>query len=281
VDTNQVDLLLKEVSEMLYNNASKCWKLKKRKGKHFLKQKGKPWFSAKCRETKKRLQNLAKLIARQPTDPYIVGKYNVVKKEYKNLLKMSKREYECNSLQYLKKLTPHPKQFWKYLKNIVGSKKCQSQSNIISPEVWIDHFSSLNNLNPNDDRDSDMHVMSVMDVVSNTLGEECHTPVCSLLDKKFTHKEIYEGIRKLKNGKASGCDGISNEIIKSAAKTIVPVICDIFNKLLELEHYPIQWAIGLILPLHKSGEVSDPNNFRGITINSCLSKLLLVYLMKG
>ena len=275
---SQIGNLLKEVSETLYNNASKCFKLKKKKGRHFCKPKGKPWFNSECVDTKKRLQNLAKLIVKHPTDPFIVGKYNLVKKQYRHLLKLSRRMYECESLNYLKKLTPHPKQFWKYLKNISGNKKSLSHKNYISPEVWIEHFSALNKSNPNDDRDSDVHVKNVMDVVADTLGDKCHTQACSILDKNFTHKEIQEGICKLKNGKASGCDGISNEIIKSASKSIVPVVCDIFNKLLELEHYPIQWATGLIIPLHKSGETDDPINFRGITINSCLSKLFTLLL---
>ena len=170
-------------------------------------------------------------------------------------------------------MTPNPKQFWKYLKSISGSQNSSLHKNIISPEAWIEHFSALNKADPNDNRDSDLHVKSVMDGVSGILGDGCHTQVCSILDKNFTNKEIEWGIRKLKNGKASGCDGINNEIIKSASKILVPILCDIFNQLLKLEHYPIQWATGLIVPLHKSGVRDDPNNFRGITINSCLSKI--------
>lgn len=30
---------------------------------------------------------------------------------------------------------------------------------------------------------------------------------------------------------------------------------------------------GIIVPIHKQGNCSDPNNYRGITLNSCLGKL--------
>lgn len=36
--------------------------------------------------------------------------------------------------------------------------------------------------------------------------------------------------------------------------------------------YPATWKSGLISVIHKSGDTSDPNNYRGITVNSCLSK---------
>ena len=45
-----------------------------------------------------------------------------------------------------------------------------------------------------------------------------------------------------------------------------------FNKILLEGEFPKSWNRGYIVPLHKSGNARDPNNFRGLTINSCLSK---------
>ena len=37
---------------------------------------------------------------------------------------------------------------------------------------------------------------------------------------------------------------------------------------------PTDWAVGLIKPLYKNkGAASDPDNYRGITLLSCLGKL--------
>ena len=46
-----------------------------------------------------------------------------------------------------------------------------------------------------------------------------------------------------------------------------------FNKILELEYFPSQWAVGKIIPVFKKGDRNDANNYRGITIISCLAKL--------
>ena len=98
-----------------------------------------------------------------------------------------------------------------------------------------------------------------------------------VLISQFTAEEISNGIKKLKN-KASGLDSISNEMIKASASIILPFLVVFFNKILETREYPDKWTVGMITPLHKSGEIDDPDNYRGITINSCLSKLFTLLL---
>ena len=98
------------------------------------------------------------------------------------------------------------------------------------------------------------------------------------MDREFTTSEILVRIKSLKKGKASALDAISNEILHCASKTIAPLLVAAFNNLLKYQHFPMQWAIGVIVPIHKSGELDDPNNFRGITLNSCLSKLFTALL---
>ena len=215
---------------------------------------------------------------KRPSDPFIIGKYNLVKKEYRKLLKNTKSIFEINSVSRLRELTSHPKHFWKHLKKITSSNKSSPNGNLVPPDLWIEHFSSLNRNNPNDLREQDPHVRNVMDEVSATLSNATQPLACPTLDSSFTSSEIENGIRRLKSGKASGCDAINNDMIKAATELLAPILCNVFNRLLELEHYPIQWATGLIMPLHKSGELIDPNNYRGITINSCVSKLFTLLL---
>ena len=40
-----------------------------------------------------------------------------------------------------------------------------------------------------------------------------------------------------------------------------------------MEYFPKIWATGKITPVFKKGDITDPNNYRGITILSCLCKL--------
>ena len=82
----------------------------------------------------------------------------------------------------------------------------------------------------------------------------------------------------MKKGKAVATDLVSNELIKATSDIITPFLVALFNKLLDLEIYPEDWSLGIILPLFKSGDISDVNCYRGITINSCLSKLFMLLL---
>ena len=77
----------------------------------------------------------------------------------------------------------------------------------------------------------------------------------------------------MKNNKASGHDSISNEMSKFADPIILPFLTILFNEIIETKEYPDVWSIAIVTPALKSGEVNNPNNYRGITITSCLNKL--------
>ena len=62
-------------------------------------------------------------------------------------------------------------------------------------------------------------------------------------------------------------------MIKFGQNTLLSRFKKIFNACLSLGHYPKLWAEGYITLLHKSGDSTDPNNYRGITITSAIGKL--------
>ena len=43
-------------------------------------------------------------------------------------------------------------------------------------------------------------------------------------------------------------------------------------------NFPEEWNYGLIKLIHKGNDIYDPNNYRGITLNSCLGKLFCTIL---
>ena len=77
---------------------------------------------------------------------------------------------------------------------------------------------------------------------------------------------------KLKTGKAAGNDSISNEMIKSSVSIIGPVLQILFNKILNSGIFPQLWSMAYISPVFKAGDIGNPNNYRGITVCSCLGK---------
>ena len=55
-------------------------------------------------------------------------------------------------------------------------------------------------------------------------------------------------------------------------------ICDIYNMILDSGYFPDKWTEGIIVPLHKKGNINEVNNYRGITLVSCLAKLFTTLL---
>ena len=74
--------------------------------------------------------------------------------------------------------------------------------------------------------------------------------------------------------RSPGIDGVSNDILKNSKLVIAPMLCNLFNKVLEDGVYPDDWCKAIIVPVYKKRETSDPNNYRGISLLSCISKLL-------
>ena len=91
-----------------------------------------------------------------------------------------------------------------------------------------------------------------------------------ILDAKFTEGEIQLGIKHLKQGQTAGDDQILSEFISYGEQQFKYVIVDIFNELYESGHLPDQWATGVIVPIYKSGDKSNPGNYRGITLTSTI-----------
>ena len=137
---------------------------------------------------------------------------------------------------------------------------------------WVDHFENLNSKDPAEKAQNYQYCNNIklgIEVLQRKLkGKYCH-----ILDKNISILEIKRFVKGLKSGKASGSDSICNEILKSTKEFIAPILASLFSKILELEYFPMTWSLNLIVPIHKSGELDDPNNFRGISLNSCLSKL--------
>ena len=91
--------------------------------------------------------------------------------------------------------------------------------------------------------------------------------------------EIFKCVRKLKNKKASGEDEIINEYIKSTVNQFINGFEKLFNVIFDNGIMPSSWLIGMIKPIYKNkGDQFDPNNYRPITMVSCLGKLFTAIL---
>lgn len=106
----------------------------------------------------------------------------------------------------------------------------------------------------------------------------------SELDNPVTITEIVSAIKLLKGNKAFGSDCLLNEYFVECSDILSGHICDIFiyilYSILNSGYFPDKRMEGIIVPLHKKGSKDDVNNYRGITLLSCMSKLFTTVVNK-
>ena len=97
--------------------------------------------------------------------------------------------------------------------------------------------------------------------------------VNSLCNINIDLEIVAEALSIAKNNKAQGVDGITNELLKNGGDAIQASLVGLFNKIVELEKIPSEWNMGIIVPIFKKGDRKDLNNYRGISLTSCVSKI--------
>ena len=100
----------------------------------------------------------------------------------------------------------------------------------------------------------------------------------SMLNKSFTIDEINTAIGKLKSIKSVSLDLISNEMFKNSSTGMRELILKLFNHCLDHGVYP--WSKSITTLLHKKGDLENPDNYRAITLGSCLGKLFASALLE-
>ena len=95
------------------------------------------------------------------------------------------------------------------------------------------------------------------------------------LDFSISMEELTNARNRLKLGKSHGTDLACNEMLIPLIDTHPDLVLKLFNKILQTSEIIPDWVIGLIVPIYKDGSKMDPNNYRGITLMSCLGKLFL------
>ena len=96
----------------------------------------------------------------------------------------------------------------------------------------------------------------------------------------ISEAEVRTAVNQLINGKAAGVDNIQPlmplkplELLKTAADSTVPYLTRVCTMVWQQEVTPVDWKNGIIIPLPKKGDLTECNNWRGITLLSVPNKV--------
>jgi len=184
-------------------------------------------------------------------------------KDYKKCLNMAYRHYTRNLQLTIRNLEKtNTKEYWK----IINKDKSTDQAGNIELDTFAEHFKNLGE----EEGTADDVPFKLQDI-NISQNEELNLP--------FTLEEVRQAANKLKSNKASGIDHIINEFLKNSPMEMFQVLTGLFNLVLMTGMIPEDWSIGIIKPIYKKkGSADDPDNYRGITLLSCIGKLFTALL---
>jgi len=78
--------------------------------------------------------------------------------------------------------------------------------------------------------------------------------------------EFELAIDKLKSHKSPGVDQIPAELIEAGGRTICLEIHKLITSIWKKDKLPEEWKESIIIPIHKKGDKTGCNNYRGISI---------------
>ncbi|BHF73707.1 hypothetical protein SprV_0401678900 [Sparganum proliferum] len=136
-------------------------------------------------------------------------------------------------------------------------------------ERWREHFE--HHLNYDTQPTSPLLSSSAEFPPSPTYAVPCDPP---------SEEEIVDAIRKLRNNKAPGEDGIPAEIFKSCVDTLAPWLHEVIERAWRDELVPDDWGLGILVPILKKGDKTRCENYRGISLIDVAAKIFAIVLLR-
>lgn len=110
---------------------------------------------------------------------------------------------------------------------------------------------------------------------TKTLRIELRHKASPCMTDNITMLELESALKKLKQKKAPGADGITNEMLKHLGHTAKRILLQIFNLSWHSGKFPSKWKEAHIRPILKKGkDKNNPESYRPVSLLSCTGKLL-------
>ena len=144
---------------------------------------------------------------------------------------------------------------------------------------WKGEWSDATNqttAGPTDD-DFKIHFESLLNPPGNNgdIIPTDYTTITSIpiLDDPISVNEVTEQVHKMKPDKACGPDGVSPGLLSLLPGQWILAITTLFNNVFLSGSYPEAWNKARLFTIFKRGDKNNTNNYRGISVINCISKL--------
>ena len=224
----------------------------------------------KSRETKNRLHKTAIMT---PTDENIL-KYKTYKTAYQKIIRGAKKLYFTSKLT---ENASNPKKTWETLNEILGKAKKSKEVDQINingvsekdPKLIANHFNSFFTKVGQEISDTVPPVAKQPEEYINYL-----TPVPDLQLGNTTPEHVLKIIKKFQPKYSCDSQGVSTKMVKFIGAEIAIPLSHIFNLSLQSGQFPSALKQCRVIPIFKSGNKLECDNYRPISLLSSISKVL-------
>ena len=236
----------------------------------------KPWFDSTCRAS---LRNLRHVTSTHPlTSPPVLR----CQRLFRVLCQQRKQEHKRDvAMEFARLLRTDPNRMWRALQQ--RDRSASASTCPADPHTCAPYYSTIFNPPP---PLANAHPPPPVPAAMLGSPTDCNDMA---FNAPITTAEVHDTLRRLKNGKSPGIDGLPPELLKFAypPRTDAPTshlnplvlpLTAIFNHLLEQSVAPGQWSATIVTLLFKKGDPTLWGNYRPIAVVQLLSKVYAMIL---
>lgn len=136
---------------------------------------------------------------------------------------------------------------------------------------WGTYFEAL--YTPQEDIEyDDSHRSFIENELREYTSNNDNAPVTAC---EISTEEVRTAVKLCQRGKSGGDDNIVYEHLIYGGTYLIEILTRLYTAMFKHAYTPIKMKHGVVITLHKGGRKrkDDPNNYRGITLSSCLLKV--------
>lgn len=226
-----------------------------------------PWYNSHLRRLRK-LRDRSHTAAKKKNTNRLWEIYRQQRNKYNNELHHAEEAYYNSMAETLSCSDTPPKTWWRTVKHFLGKNSDSDLPPIDDGETI--HYS-------NREKAEAFNKFFVSNTTLNcsnaVLPNSPHRVSTRIANITATEQDVFDIIKSININKATGPDGISPVMLREAGLTIVKPLTKLINLSLSTAVFPDSWKLAHVLPLYKKNDKSEVNNYRPISLLSCVSKI--------
>lgn len=229
------------------------------------------WMSAEILAAIKEKDLLWAQARRSPNCVELQNKFKMCRNKVNAMIRLAKRTQLRNEFNVARS---NIKKTWSLINNIKGTEKRGNNVASILAAFPGNAQSIADDFN---------HFFSRVSAVAGPDSQSC-TLSNSLLQSAYlpfiTEQELQSLLASIHPNKRPGIDKISISELRRNFDVIKNVLLSLLNNIIATGNIPTGMKAAIVTPLHKGGDRSKIENYRPISILSCLAKILEKYLFR-